>query len=276
MPIIKITNNKTYVADDLFQWDKDQVLMIFGLSLTSIPEIHFATPSMKEAIVKQATLSKSGVISVTIPNILLEGSAPINVYISGYEGSAFRTWYKMQLTVKARTKPADFISTEDDEEVYSFNALENKIDNTIRLITMSNEDLQKEIVASNEELHNKIVTDNKALHTQITEEVSQFCENNTKEFLHIIETTSIGSADKLNGYGSDDFVYSSKSGTTTFNSDGSITTTYTDGTSVKTVFNADGSITETRYANNKAFRCGTTVFNSDGSIKTTYENLGGE
>lgn len=197
MPIIKITNNNRYVADDLFQWDKDQVLMIFGLSLTSIPEIHFATPSMKEAIVKQATLSKSGVISVTIPNILLEGSAPINVYISGYEDSAFRTWYKMQLTVKARTKPADFISTEDDEEVYSFNALENKIDNTIMILTNSNEDLHNQILADNEDLYNRIaanntnlqqtiIANNEVFHNQIIEEVNQKCETTIAECEQIV------------------------------------------------------------------------------------------
>ena len=34
-------------------------------------------------------------------------------------------------------------------------------------------------------------------------------------------------------------------GTTVFNSDGSITTTYADGSVYKVIFNADGSITET-------------------------------
>lgn len=52
---------------------------------------------------------------------------------------------------------------------------------------------------------------------------------------------------------------------TVFNSDGSISETFQDGSVKKTVFNSDGSITET-------FRSGTqtmtktTTFNSDGSI----------
>lgn len=186
MPIIKILHNNKYSADDLFQWDRDQVLTIFGLSLTSIPEVHFATSTMNEAIVKQASMDRSGVISVAIPNVLLEGSAPINVYISGYEDSSFKTWYKMELKVKARTKPADFVCTEDDEEVFSFNALENKLDNTIRLITMSNEDLQKEIVAENENLRNKIVAENENFHTEITEEVTQKCETAIEECKQIV------------------------------------------------------------------------------------------
>lgn len=64
--------------------------------------------------------------------------------------------------------------------------------------------------------------------------------------------------------------------TTTFNEDGSITTTYTDGRSEHTVFNDDGSITKTSYYNGQAAKVATTVFNDDGSITTTYEEGGGE
>ena len=67
-----------------------------------------------------------------------------------------------------------------------------------------------------------------------------------------------------------------KAGTTTFNADGSITTTYEDGTSEETIFNADGSITSIRYVEGVAVFNATTTFNADGSITTTCEVKEGE
>lgn len=52
--------------------------------------------------------------------------------------------------------------------------------------------------------------------------------------------------------------------TTTFNSDGSITETNSDGHTLTTTFNSDGSITE-RFVGDKTI-VKTTTFNSDGSI----------
>lgn len=56
------------------------------------------------------------------------------------------------------------------------------------------------------------------------------------------------------------------SDTTVFNSNGSITVNYEDGTSETTVFNADGSIVTTHSSG----KVTTVTFNSDGSISTTY------
>lgn len=53
--------------------------------------------------------------------------------------------------------------------------------------------------------------------------------------------------------------------TTTFNSDGSITTTYADRT-LDTVFNANGSITETLSKSGSVYKTKTITFNNDGSI----------
>lgn len=63
---------------------------------------------------------------------------------------------------------------------------------------------------------------------------------------------------------------SSTPSTTTFNSDNSITKTYTNGVIVKTVFNSDGSIVETLTIDKKTITK-TTVFNSDGSISEVIE-----
>lgn len=57
---------------------------------------------------------------------------------------------------------------------------------------------------------------------------------------------------------------------TTFNEDGSTTTTYADGRSEVTVFNEDGSILKTFYQNGVATMDELTVFNEDGSISVSY------
>lgn len=54
-------------------------------------------------------------------------------------------------------------------------------------------------------------------------------------------------------------------GTTTFPSDGSILTTYSQTENTRTVFNSDGSISEI-YTNGNTVIERKTVFNSDGSI----------
>lgn len=129
MGVVTVDKN-TYTVDPLYQWDKDQVLEIRGLSLPRIPEIHFSNDAMDKAIVRQATMDTAGVIRADIPNSLLQKPYKVKAYVCIYEGKSFETLYKLEIPVKARTKPGDY-TLEDDEEVYSFNALENLVNNTL-------------------------------------------------------------------------------------------------------------------------------------------------
>lgn len=129
MAKVKVENNR-YTVDSLYQWDLNQVLQIYGLSLPSVPEIHFSNADMDRAIVRPATMDAAGIITVDVPNSMLQKAGKLNVYICDYEGETFRTLYKLEITVKARVKPYDYTLT-DDPEVYSFNALENKLDNIV-------------------------------------------------------------------------------------------------------------------------------------------------
>lgn len=129
MANVKVENNR-YTVDSLYQWDLNQVLQIYGLSLPSIPEIHFSNVDMVRAIVRQARMDAAGVITVDVPNSVLQNAGKLKVYICDYEGETFRTLYKLEITVKARTKPSDY-TLENDPEVYSFNALENRIENVL-------------------------------------------------------------------------------------------------------------------------------------------------
>lgn len=246
MPVITIKKNNTYTATELFQWDANRELEIYGINLSSLPEIHFANSQMSKALVKQATSYANGVIKVTIPNILLETAIPIRVFICVYKGEEFISRYSFTINVKARPKPADYIA-EDDEKIYSYNALENLVNNTVI----------------------NLKADNKAFQNNILSEVNKRCNNAISEMRKIVENATIANSDTLDGYDAEEFVFASKAGKTVFNSDGSITTTYNDGSSETIVFNGDGSITTTRNTLELGVKTETTRFNADGSITVT-------
>lgn len=257
MSVVVIRKNNTYTVNDLFQWDTNRELEIYGLNLPALPEIHFANSTMDKAIVKQAESYDNGIVRVKIPNILLETPLPIRVFICGYEGEEFISRYSLTVNVKARPKPEDFIA-EDDEKIYSYNALENLVNNTVVNLKAENNAFHDEIIAEITELTELLKT-----------EVDKSCNDTVAEMRRILATTVIAEADTLDGYDAEDFVFKSKSGTTVFNPDGSITTTYNDGSKETVVFNSDGSITTTRNTLELGVKTETTKFNDDGSITVT-------
>lgn len=232
MSVLTIKKNNTYTVDDLYQWDTNRELVIQGLKFLSLPEIHFANGRMSKAIVKQATSYDNDVIKVMIPNVLLETAIPIRVFICTRDGDEFVSRYSLTINVKERPKPEDYIA-DNDEKIYSYNALENLVNDTVINLRSELEDFKS------------------AMHEETRE---------------IINTTTIADADTVDGYHAEDFVLASKPGRTVFNSDGSITTTYNDGSSEKVVFNSDGSITTTYNTLELGVKTETIKFNADGSI----------
>ena len=132
-----IVNNGRYTAEPLYQWDINQVLEIRGLSLPSVPEIHFTNALMDKAIVRQASMNGAGVITVDVPNSLLQKPYAITAYVCIYEGDTFKSLYAVNIPVKARPKPNDY-TLDNDDEVYSFNALENLVVNALRTFNEAN------------------------------------------------------------------------------------------------------------------------------------------
>lgn len=127
MADLKIDKNK-YTVDSVYQWDINQELKIYGLSMLD-PEIHFTSEAMGGSIVVECTVDASGVISVNIPNSLLQYKYPIVVYVAGFEGDTYKTYHKFSIPVKARKKPGDYTLSLSDDEVYSFNSMERRIIN---------------------------------------------------------------------------------------------------------------------------------------------------
>lgn len=165
MSIVTVIKN-TYTVEPLYQWDLNQVLEIHGLSLPSIPEIHFSNDAMDRAIVRQAIMDDAGVITVDIPNSLLQKPYRVYVYVCIYEGETFQSLYKIVIPVKARNKPADYTITDTDGEVYSFIALENLVNNTAR-------DLREE----HDQLNAGLVAEHEALGTELRQQIADDLKN---------------------------------------------------------------------------------------------------
>lgn len=140
-----IVKSNRYTVEPLYQWDKNQVLTIYGLSLASIPEIHFTNTGMDRAIVRQATMDDAGIISADVPNSLLQKPYTITAYVCIYEGDTFKSLYTIDIPVKARKKPGDYTIENTDGEIYSFNAIENKVENFIRNITDQTETFKNDM-----------------------------------------------------------------------------------------------------------------------------------
>lgn len=117
-----------YVTDSLTQWDVGQVLRVAGLNLSAAPEVHFSNANMDRAIVRQATLS-GDVVSVEVPNSLLQDPLRIHAHVGVYEGSTFKVVELVEIPVKPRKRPLDYQIEDSDGEIYSFKQLENQLAN---------------------------------------------------------------------------------------------------------------------------------------------------
>lgn len=134
MAVVTVEKNR-YTVDSVDQWDVNHVLEIRGLSLPKAPEIHFTNAIMAAAIPKKSTMDAAGVITVTMPNSLLQKQYKIVAYVCMATGSSFETLYKIEIPVNARPRPADYTIEDCDEELYSFLALDRKLDETIETAT---------------------------------------------------------------------------------------------------------------------------------------------
>ena len=189
---ITITGTR-YSVNPLYQWDINQVLQIYGLSLSKIPEIHFTNNSMERAIVRQSTMDDAGVITVEVPNSLLQKPYPITAYVCIRDGDTFVTLYKIDIPVKARKEPSDYVFIDNGEDIYSFNQMENMVNNVVF----------------------NLRADNEKLHSEILDDVGKLCTDTINELKRILDNTSIGNADRLDGHDSSDFVLKSTSATHT-------------------------------------------------------------
>lgn len=132
----------SYVTDTLNQWDINRTLTVTGLNLVSAPEVHFSNSNMDRAIVRQASY-ENHIVSVAIPNSLLQYPFTIDANICVYEGDVFKVVEKVSIPVIGRKKPFDYQIENSDDEIYSFNYLENKIAELERQIEIINQHINQ-------------------------------------------------------------------------------------------------------------------------------------
>lgn len=96
------------IAQGLFQWDKNQILNISGLSLPTTFQVHFANPcTNNEAIVYVGTTT-NGIGVVNIPNSLLASSE--NKVINAWVYVTEETIRTIIMPLGIRNKPQDFLA----------------------------------------------------------------------------------------------------------------------------------------------------------------------
>ena len=100
--------------ETLWQWDIDRHVIVED---PTIKEVHFSNRFDDCSLVVEV---KDGLAD--IPNILLQDNRPIRVY--GYRDGY--TLVEQHITVKARTKPTDYVYTET--EIHRWEDLQSKID----------------------------------------------------------------------------------------------------------------------------------------------------
>lgn len=190
---IVVVNKNIYKVDSLYQWDINQALEIQGLSLPTIPEIHFTNDAMDKAIVRQATMDDKGIITVEIPNSLLQKPYKITAYVCIYEDETFKSLYKLEIPVKARKKPMDYTIEDNDNEIYSFNALENLVNNTLVALNQKCD----ETIAETENIKETAIAEMNNIKTNTINEATEIKNETIEEYERIKAEIMGASYDEL-------------------------------------------------------------------------------
>lgn len=209
MSIVKVEKS-AYTVEPLHQWDLNQVLEVRGLSLARVPEVHFTNQSMDRAIVRQASMDSAGVIKVNVPNSLLQKPYDLKVYICGYTGATFETYYTLDVPVKPREMPYDYTIT-DDPEVYSFTALENAIANAQQALLNS----QQALLNAQKDLKNTLATIDTTVNTEVAEQLQAILDTTLSKEGNAAESKATGEAIAARAQ----VVYGTYVGTGTFGAD---------------------------------------------------------
>ena len=170
---------------DLFQWSRDIVLEFDQIYAGE--EAHFSNNKINSLNKK---INENG--EVTIPNILLTESTPIEVYLFIKEGPEQYTKKKKILPVIARPKPEDYIYTEEENKIW-----DNKVD------IFQGEENSRKILSTDEngKVVTKISTDeiitNKDIPLPTSEDEGKYlgCENGAAAWMPV-EASGGGGGDK--------------------------------------------------------------------------------
>ena len=109
-----------YLLDSskLFQWDLNRKIKIIGKE--EVDEVHFSHVGDEEALVVKP-IKENNILIANIPNILLQESKDIFVYLVSKDKTLKETFF----TVGRREKPTDYLYTEID--ILNYSSLEKRL-----------------------------------------------------------------------------------------------------------------------------------------------------
>lgn len=112
------------IGKKLYQWDTNRKVKVILSDEYERIEVHFASATDEKALVLNAEREGASYIA-SIPNILLQRSVDLYVYVVVANGDGEETIDRRDFQIKRRQKPEDYVYTET--EVFSYKALEEKI-----------------------------------------------------------------------------------------------------------------------------------------------------
>lgn len=113
------------MVDRAFQWDRNQVLEVWGVSVPGSPTLCFSFDTLENATAKPTTVDAAGVIRAMVPNEMLETGRKINAYVcindGGVcinDGGVFQPLWRIPIPVEGRARPCYQTDLSEEELVY--------------------------------------------------------------------------------------------------------------------------------------------------------------
>ena len=122
--------------DRLYQWDLNQVIRISGLEDFDVPVFHFCNQNSEKALVVIPEVI-DGYVVADIPNILLNESLPLIIYLydnNGDDFDGFRTIHRITIPVTPRPKPDTYEYTNNVTPI-TYELLNARINSLIKQLT---------------------------------------------------------------------------------------------------------------------------------------------
>lgn len=134
---INAYDTKGKVITSLTQWDSNRCFYIKNYNFETIPDCHYETNKLNEALIVKGKLTEDGEqIKFDIPNILLCHKEKITAYIyqnsNEKEITESKTVYVVSFEVLRRIKPSDYVYTAT--EAFSYNQLSKKVDDLSQIV----------------------------------------------------------------------------------------------------------------------------------------------
>lgn len=112
----------------LYQWDINQKIVIRGVDVGRTTIFHFHNNDGETTLSVEPSISGNDFI-VNVPNILLQRSDPITVYMyQNTDDSGIRTVHKIHIPVIKRQMPSDYIYEDGDNTNVDFDLISTLIE----------------------------------------------------------------------------------------------------------------------------------------------------